>query len=236
MGSFAIIFYANLIYIIGEVSMSVNKPGHSKPESQTSVQQAQDTPEHKEDADTPTVDAHAEENGAPEQPPVESMDPAESESPELVALREAEEKIAKYHDELLRAKAEVENIRRRSQEEVSKARKFGIESFAESLVPVIDSMEAAMAQPDQDATAWQEGMEATLRQLLSAFERNALKAVNPEPGERFDPHTHQAISSIPSTQPEGSIAQVLQKGYTIAERVLRPALVMVSTGENGADS
>jgi len=230
MGAFALIFYAYPIYVIGEVSMSVNKPGHSKPESQTSVQQDQNTSENIETAANAETEAQAEENSTQEEVV------QDNESPELIALREAEEKIAQYHDELLRAKAEVENIRRRSQEEVSKARKFGIESFAESLVPVIDSMEAAMAQPDQDATAWQEGMEATLRQLLSAFDRNALKAVNPEPGERFDPHTHQAISSIPSTQPEGSVAQVLQKGYTIAERVLRPALVMVSTGENEGNS
>lgn len=146
-------------------------------------------------------------------------------------LVEAQEKVAKYHDELLRAKAEVENIRRRAQEDVSKARKFGIESFAENLVPVVDSLEAALGQPDQDADAWKEGVEATLRQLLGAFERNAMAAVAPQPGDRFDPHLHQAISAIESDQPEGAVVELLQKGYTIAERVLRPALVVVSSGQ-----
>lgn len=144
-------------------------------------------------------------------------------------LVEAQEKVAKYHDELLRAKAEVENIRRRAQDDVSKARKFGIESFAENLVPVVDSLEAALGQPDQDANAWKEGVEATLRQLLGAFERNAMVAVAPQPGDRFDPHLHQAISAIASDQPEGAVVELLQKGYTIAERVLRPALVIVSS-------
>jgi len=146
-------------------------------------------------------------------------------------LSEAQEQIAKYYDELLRARAEVENIRRRASDDVSKARKFGIESFAESLVPVIDSLEAALSQPDQDAQAWQAGVEATLRQLSAAFERNALAAVAPEPGDRFDPHLHQAISTVPADQPEGAVVQRLQKGYTIADRVLRPALVIVSSGQ-----
>lgn len=146
-------------------------------------------------------------------------------------LAETQEKVATYHEELLRAKAEVENIRRRAQEDVSKARKFGIESFAENLVPVVDSLEAALAQPDQDANAWQSGVEATLRQLVSAFERNAMTAVAPNPGEQFDPHVHQAIATVASDQPEGAVVQLLQKGYTIAERVLRPALVVVSSGQ-----
>lgn len=146
-------------------------------------------------------------------------------------LAQAQEKIAQYHDQLLRAKAEVENIRRRAEDDVSKARKFGIESFAEALIPVRDSLEAALAQTDQSLETWQEGVETTLRQLVKAFEWNHLKEVAPEAGEKFDPHLHQAISAVPSDQPEGTIAQVLQKGYTISERVLRPALVMVSASK-----
>lgn len=145
-------------------------------------------------------------------------------------LAEAQEKVAQYHDQLLRAKAEVENIRRRAQEDVAKARKFGTESFAESLIPVRDSLEAALALSDQTAEAWKDGVEATLRQLNGAFERNALKEVAPAAGEKFDPHLHQAISTVVSEHPEGTVAQLLQKGYTISERVLRPALVMVSSG------
>lgn len=145
-------------------------------------------------------------------------------------MQEAQEKIANYHEELLRAKADVENIRRRAQEDVSKARKFGIESFAESLVPVVDSLEAALQQTDQDAQSWQQGVEVTLKQLIAAFDRNALKAIAPDAGDVFDPHLHQAISKIPAEHPDGAIAQVLQKGYMISDRVLRPALVMVSDG------
>lgn len=156
----------------------------------------------------------------------------ESQEDLATLLAQAQEKVAKYHDELLRAKAEVENIRRRAQEDVTKARKFGIESFAESLVPVVDSLEAALGQPDQDADAWQAGVEVTLRQLIGAFERNAMVAVAPEAGDPFDPHLHQAISTIASDQPEGAVVQLLQKGYTIAERVLRPALVVVSSGQS----
>jgi len=147
-------------------------------------------------------------------------------------LQSAQEEIARYHDELLRARAEVENVRRRAQEDVAKARKFGTESFAESLIPVRDSLEAALALTDQSAEAWKEGVEATLRQLNGAFERNQLREVAPVPGDKFDPHFHQAISSVPSDQPAGAIVQVLQKGYTLAERVLRPALVMVSAGQS----
>jgi len=145
-------------------------------------------------------------------------------------LQQAQEQLASAQEDLLRAKAETENIRRRAMEDVSKARKFGIESFAESLVPVKDSLEAALAQAEQSPQAWREGVEVTLRQLSAAFERNALKDIAPAPGEKFDPHLHQAISSVPSEHAEGCVAQLLQKGYTIAERVLRPALVMVSSG------
>lgn len=147
-------------------------------------------------------------------------------------LSESEAKVAQYHEELLRARAEVENVRRRSQEEVAKARKFGTESFAESLIPVKDSLEAALALTDQTAQSWKEGVEATLRQLNTAFERNLMKEIAPAAGDRFDPHQHQAISSVPSDLPEGAVVQLLQKGYLIADRVLRPALVMVSAGNN----
>lgn len=150
-----------------------------------------------------------------------------------VLLAQAQEQVAQYHEQLLRAKAETENIRRRASEDVAKARKFGIEGFAESLVPVKDSLEAALSQQDQSQESWKEGVETTLRQLVAAFERNAMKEVAPAEGDKFDPHHHQAISSVPSDQPEGTVAQLLQKGYTIADRVLRPALVMVSSGQGG---
>src|SRR5690606_32471171 len=102
------------------------------------------------------------------------------------------------------------------------------------LIPVKDSLEAALALTEQTADAWKEGVEATLRQLNTAFERNVLKDVAPAAGDKFDPHLHQAISAVPSDLPEGTVAQLLQKGYTLSERVLRPALVMVSSGQPAA--
>lgn len=163
--------------------------------------------------------------------PEENTSQPESEEDLAILLEQAQAQVAEYYDELLRARAEVENVRRRAQEDVAKARKFGTESFAESLVPVRDSLEAALAATDQTPESWREGVEVTLRQLTAAFERNLLKEVAPEPGEKFDPNVHQAISSVPSEFAEGCVAQRLQKGYTIADRVLRPALVMVSSGQ-----
>lgn len=145
-------------------------------------------------------------------------------------LSEAQAKVAEYHDQLLRAKAEVENIRRRANEEVAKARKFAVEGFAESLLPVRDSLEAALAQENQSVETFSEGVKTTLKQLNGAFERNKLTEIAPEAGDKFDPHVHQSISAIPSEHPKDCVAQVLQKGYALSDRVLRPALVMVSAG------
>jgi len=148
-------------------------------------------------------------------------------------LDQAEAQAKEHYDQLLRARAEMDNIRKRAQDDVAKARKFGIESFAESLVPVKDSLEAALAQAEQTAEALREGVEVTLRQLAGAFERNQLKEIQPAQGDKFDPHLHQAISSVPSDQPANTVVQTLQKGYLIADRVLRPALVTVAAGQQG---
>ena len=131
-------------------------------------------------------------------------------------------------DSYLRAKAEAENARRRADDEVAKARKFAVESFAESLLPVTDSLEAGLLQPDATAAQIREGTEATLKQLKSALERNKVVEIKPEPGAKFDPHQHQAISMVPADQEANTVVNVLQKGYLIAERVLRPALVTVA--------
>ena len=143
-------------------------------------------------------------------------------------LAELKAKSADLADQFLRAKAEAENARRRADEEVSKARKFGIESFAESLLPVCDSLDAALALESATAEQLREGSEATLRQLTSALERNKVLAINPASGDRFDPHQHQAISMVPAEQEANTVVTVLQKGYLIADRVLRPALVTVA--------
>ncbi len=137
-------------------------------------------------------------------------------------------KNADLADQYLRGQAEVQNARRRADEEVSKARKFAVESFAESLLPVCDSLEAGLAIKDATPEQIREGAEATLRQLKSALERNKVLEINPGPGTKFDPHQHQAISMVPADQEANTVVTVLQKGYLIADRVLRPALVTVS--------
>ena len=144
-------------------------------------------------------------------------------------LAVAEEKATENYNQFLRAKAEGENIRRRAQEDIAKAHKFAIESFAEALVPVKDSLEAALADTLSDSAKLKEGVELTLKQLIAAFEKGRVQEINPV-GQKFDPHQHQAVATVPS--PEGlapnHVVTVLQKGYLIADRVLRPALVAVS--------
>lgn len=145
-------------------------------------------------------------------------------------LEQAQEDVARLNDQLLRAHAEVENIRRRASEESAKARKFAVEGFAEALLPVVDSLEAALGDTSGDLAVLKQGVELTLSQLKSAFERNQLIAVAPQPGDRFDPALHQAISMQPSDLPANTVVTVLQKGFQIADRTLRPALVTVSQG------
>ena len=144
-------------------------------------------------------------------------------------LQELEAKHAEVSDAFLRAKAEAENTRRRAEDEIAKARKYAVESFADSLLPVKDSLEAALAIPDATSAQMLEGVHATLRQLSAALERNKVIEINPAAGTKFDPHQHQAISVVPAQQDPNTVVAVLQKGYLIADRVLRPALVTVST-------
>jgi molecular chaperone GrpE len=169
----------------------------------------------------------AAEAAAPQQ---EAAANAATDSPvnaEQAALAEAEAKIAELQESFLRAKAETENVRRRAQEDVAKAHKFAIESFAEHLLPVIDSLEAAVAHSSDDLQKVREGVELTLRQLTGALEKGRVVALNPI-GEKFDPHRHQAISMVPAEQEPNTVVAVLQKGFVIADRVLRPALVTVA--------
>jgi molecular chaperone GrpE len=143
-------------------------------------------------------------------------------------LAELEARHAEMADAYLRSKAEAENTRRRADEEVSKARKYAIESFADSLLPVKDSLEAAIAIQSATPEQLLEGVHATLRQLSAALERNKVLEINPAVGEKFDPHRHQAISVVPAEQDANTVVMVLQKGYAITDRVLRPALVTVA--------
>jgi len=152
----------------------------------------------------------------------------ESSLPLDAQLAELQARHAEVSDAYLRAKADAENTRRRAEEEMGKARKFAIEAFADSLLPVKDSLEAAIAMPDATPQQMLEGVHATLRQLTQALERNKVMQIAPPAGTKFDPHQHQAISVVPADQEANTVVNVLQKGYLIADRVLRPALVTVS--------
>ena len=146
-------------------------------------------------------------------------------------LKAAELQAAEHHDAWLRAKAETENMRRRAAEDVDKARKFAVENFAGELLAVKDSLEAALAVESPSVENLKDGVELTLKQLVAAFGKFNLHDIHPV-GEKFDPHQHQAIQMIESDQPANTVVTVLQKGYRLNERTLRPALVMVSKGKD----
>ena len=167
-------------------------------------------------------------NSAP-QPPLAEGEAPEGRVAELEAVAAAARAEAdKLRDEFLRAKAEMENIRRRAQEDVAKAHRFGQENFASALLAVKDSLDAALATENASVESFKQGVEITARQLESAFDKHAIKAVDPL-GQKFDPHRHQAISQVEVADKEpGTVVTVLQKGYLLHDRVLRPALVIVS--------
>jgi molecular chaperone GrpE len=142
-------------------------------------------------------------------------------------LKAAELKAAEHHDAWLRAKAETENVRRRAQEDIAKAGKYAVEKFSGELLAVKDSLEAALANENQSAENFKAGVELTLRQLVAAFEKSNLVEISPV-GEKFDPHRHQAISQIEAEGEANTVISVLQKGYALHGRVIRPALVVVS--------
>jgi molecular chaperone GrpE len=156
---------------------------------------------------------------APPSTPEAALSPLEQQ------LAETEAKLAEMHDAFMRAKADAENVRRRAQEDVAKAHKFAVESFAEAMVPVKDSLEMALKVEAPTVESLKEGVEMTLKQLSSAFERNRLIAIEPAQGEKLDPNKHQAVAVVPADQEANTVVAVLQKGYMIADRLLRPAIV-----------
>ena len=145
-------------------------------------------------------------------------------------LSEAQTKIEQQREAMLRAVAEAENARKRAQAEAATGLKFAIERFAQSLLPVADSLEAAVAAGKDAPGPMREGVELTLRQLKSAFQKASLHEVDPAPGERFDPHRHQAMAMVEGPGEPNTVASVMQKGYVLHDRVLRPALVTVTRG------
>jgi len=137
-------------------------------------------------------------------------------------LAEAQARIEQQREAMLRAVAEADNVRKRVQAEASMAQKYALERFAEGLLPVVDSLEAALQSKDAS------GVELTLRQLRASLEKQSITEINPAPGERFDPHRHQAIATVPAAAEPNTVVSVMQKGYALHDRVLRPALVTVS--------
>lgn len=173
-----------------------------------------------QDQENQEVPNPAEAQAAPE---AHASVPTEPSLEEQLSATEA--KLAEMHDAFMRAKADAENIRRRAQEDVSKAHKFAIESFAEAMVPVRDSLEMALKVETPTVESIKEGVEMTLKQLTAAFEKNRLVEVMPQPGEKLDPNKHQAVAVVPADQEPNTVVSVLQKGYMIADRLLRPAIV-----------
>jgi molecular chaperone GrpE len=164
-------------------------------------------------------------NGPEEQATAEGQAPEKSLEERLA---EANARADQQREALLRAVAEAENTRKRVQAEAANSQKYALERFAETLLPGIDSLEAALNADKATAEALRSGVEITLKQLKSALERQKIAEINPAPGDRFDPHRHQAMSTVPSEAEPNSIVSVMQKGYSLHDRLLRPALVTVA--------
>jgi molecular chaperone GrpE len=172
------------------------------------------------------------ENTAPETAPAAPSD--SNPVAELEAkLADALAMVATQKDEWLRAKAETDNIRRRAAEDVLKAQKFGVEKIADALLAVKDSIDAALVVENTSVESFKQGVELTARQLTSVFEKFSIKEENPA-GQKFDPTRHQAIATVESDQEPNTVVMVLQRGYTLHERVLRPALVTVAKAKDSA--
>jgi len=177
---------------------------------------------------------HVENN--PQNPATAASEPQATPAPEVMPsmeemLKKAELNAQEHHDAWLRAKAEGENIRRRAQEDISKAQKFAVERFSNEMLAVMDSLQAGLAVETASVESFKSGMELTLKQLSSVFEKFHIKEINPL-GEKFDAHKHQAIGMVESDQEANTVVTVMQRGYTLNERVLRPALVMVAKGKD----
>ncbi|WP_293005290.1 nucleotide exchange factor GrpE [Nitrosomonas sp.] len=145
-------------------------------------------------------------------------------------LKEAEIKSAEHHDAWMRAKAETENIRKRSQSDITNAHKYAIENFSTELLGVMDSLEAALAVENASVENFKNGIDLTQKQLISVFEKFNIKVIDPA-GEKFDPHQHQAMCIVDSDSAPNTVVQVMQKGYKLHDRIIRPALVSVSKAQ-----
>ena len=162
----------------------------------------------------------------------DAVAPAPEPGPSLEdLLKQTEQQAREHHDAWLRAKAETENVRKRAQDDIAKAHRYALDSFSEALLPVRDSLEASLATPNVTLESLRTGVELTLKQLASVFEKFNIAEINPV-GEKFDPHRHQAIATVESDQGANTVVQVLQKGYRLHDRVVRPALVTVAKSKD----
>jgi molecular chaperone GrpE len=143
-------------------------------------------------------------------------------------LAEAQAQVQSQREAMLRALADAENARKRYQAEAANAQKYALERFAESLLPVMDSLQATLANLDASPEALRDGVQLTLRQLSQALEKSKVTPISPIPGERFDPHRHQAMAAVEADSEPNTVVAVMQKGYQLHDRVLRPALVTVA--------
>ena len=177
-----------------------------------------------------------EHNPAPDHAP--AADPAAPATPPPAQpsleeqLQKAEAAAQEHREAFLRAKAETENVRKRAQTDVAAAHKYAVENFATELLAVKDSLEAGLASETASADSLKSGMELTLKQLKAAFEKFNLAEENPV-GQKFDPHKHQAISMVEADAEPNTVVSVLQKGYRLNDRVIRPAMVTVAKARGG---
>jgi len=158
----------------------------------------------------------------------ETVQPQPAENSVEQQLAEAQAQVQTQRDAMLRALADAENARKRYQAEAANAQKYALERFAESLLPVMDSLEAALVNKDATPQALRDGVQLTLRQLTQALEKSRITPIAPVAGERFDPHRHQAMAAVEADSDPNTVVAVMQKGYQLHDRVLRPALVTVA--------
>ena len=171
---------------------------------------------------------------APRQP--DTAETAEAERPLEELLAEAQARADQHREAMLRALADAENARKRAQNEISNAFKFAAERVIESLLPVSDSLEAALAADKADPETLKNGVELTLRQLRAVLEKENVKEIAPGPGEKFDPHRHQAMAAVEADTDPNTVVSVMQKGYSMNDRVIRPALVSVAKARPANDA
>ncbi len=185
-------------------------------------------PHEKPDTADPRPDAALPVAGEPAPPDVIPQAAPADPAPDIgTLLKKAEDEAAELKDAWLRARADVENVRKQAANDVARARKYAIETFASDLLQVKDALESALAAKDATVETLRGGAELTLKQLAAAFEKAQIAEIDPA-GEKFDPHQHMAMTMVDSPEPPNTVVRVFQKGYRLQDRILRPALVAVA--------